>query len=172
MFWRFNLCFLFLTKIGFVPWPDVMLSQTLIYIIDKKSSFWLWCRQWSHPLMIQLPCLLAKSNNRTRGQFECDVTWFRFCFNFVCSHARCGCFSVVCLRFQVVQIKQVDYKMSTKNVSNYKQKIHFVILLENCTCKSIKPRKSREWGFHFEIGEGDSFEIEPPRSRGLAEFWT
>ena len=36
-------------------------------------------RQWSHPLMILLHCLWAKSNYRTRGQFECDVTlfWFR-----------------------------------------------------------------------------------------------
>ena len=30
--------------------------------------------------MIPLHCLWAKSNNRTHGQFECDVTWFCFCF--------------------------------------------------------------------------------------------
>ena len=55
-------------------------------------------RQWSHPLMIPLHCLWAKSNNRTRGQFECDVTWFCFCFHFVRSHARyCYC-SIVCWR--------------------------------------------------------------------------
>ena len=46
-----------------------------------------------------LHCLWAKSNNRIRGQSECDVTWFRFCFDFVRSHARCGCFSIACLRF-------------------------------------------------------------------------
>ena len=40
-------------------------------------------RQWSHPLMILLHSLGAKSNNRKRGQFkcdvnfECDVTWSR-----------------------------------------------------------------------------------------------
>ena len=33
-------------------------------------------RHWSHPLMIPLRCLWVKSNNRTRGQFECGVTWF------------------------------------------------------------------------------------------------
>ena len=55
-------------------------------------------RQWSHPLMIPLHCLWAKSNNRTRGQFECDVTWFCFHFDFIRSHARCGCCSLVCLR--------------------------------------------------------------------------
>ena len=38
-------------------------------------------RQWSHPLMIPLHCLWAESNNRTCGQFECDVTWFYFCLN-------------------------------------------------------------------------------------------
>ena len=47
-------------------------------------------RQWSHPLMIPLHCLWAKSNNKTRDQFECDVSWFRFCFDFVRSHAGCG----------------------------------------------------------------------------------
>ena len=80
--------------------------------------------------------ILQQSNNRTRGQFECDVTWFGFCFGFVRSHARCDCCSIVCLRFQVVQIKQVDCKMSNKNVNNYE-------FLDNCTHKSIKPRKSR-----------------------------
>ena len=67
-----------------------------------------------------LHCLWVKSNNRKRGQFECDVTWFSFCFDYVQSHARCGYFSIICLRFQVVQIKQVDCKLSTKNVNNYK----------------------------------------------------
>ena len=42
-----------------------------------------------------------KRKNRRQGQFECDMTQF-CCFNFVCSHIRCGC-SIVCLRFQVVQ---------------------------------------------------------------------
>ena len=55
-------------------------------------------RQWSHPLMMPLHCLWAKSNNRAPGQFECDVTWFCFCFVFVRSHARCGCCSIACWR--------------------------------------------------------------------------
>ena len=70
--------------------------------------------------MIPLHCLLAKLNNRTLGQFECDVTlFFAFLFDFVHSHARCRCCSIVCLRFQDVQIKQVDCKMNTENVNNY-----------------------------------------------------
>ena len=47
-------------------------------------------------LMIPFHCLWAKSNNRTCGQFECDVTWFCFSFDFVRSHARCGCCSIIC----------------------------------------------------------------------------
>ena len=46
-------------------------------------------RQWCHPLMISLNYLWANSNNRTRGQFEYDVTlvffvlvWFR---SFTCT---------------------------------------------------------------------------------------
>ena len=77
-------------------------------------------RQWSHPLMIPLHCLYPNWNNRILGQFECDVTWFCFCFDFVCSYARYSCCFIVCLRFEVAQMKQVDCKMSTKNVNNYK----------------------------------------------------
>ena len=52
-------------------------------------------KQWSHSLMIPLHCLWTKSNNRTRGQFECDVTYFCFCFDFIRSQALCGCCSIV-----------------------------------------------------------------------------
>ena len=45
---------------------------------------------------------------------------FFFFFDFVRSHVRCGCCSIVYLRFPGVQIKQVDWKMSTKNVNNCK----------------------------------------------------
>ena len=84
--------------------------------IDNKSSFWLDVRQWSHPLMIPLHCLWANSSNSMRGQL--NVTCLFFCFDFVCS--LCGCCSLICLRFQVVQIKEVYCKMSTKNVNSYK----------------------------------------------------
>ena len=45
-----------------------------------------------------LRCLWTKSNKRARGQFLCGVTWFYFCFDFVRSHARCGCCFIVCRR--------------------------------------------------------------------------
>ena len=63
--------------------------------------------------MIPLHCLWAKSNNKTRGHFEYDVALFLFLFDFVHSpHVQRGSCSIVCLRFQVMQIKQVDCKMS------------------------------------------------------------
>ena len=84
---------LLLKKIGLAPW-SCWVKQ---YITDNKSFYWLWC-QWSHSLMIPLHCLRAKSSYRTRDQFEFDVTWFCFCFDFVCSHTRCSYYSIVCWR--------------------------------------------------------------------------
>ena len=52
------------------PNINILLTRNLPF----DSDF----RQWSHPSMIPLHCLWAKSNNRTRGQFECDATWFWF----------------------------------------------------------------------------------------------
>ena len=42
--------FFLLQKIGFAPWPDIMLSQTLIYY--WQEIFLLTVRQWRHPFMI------------------------------------------------------------------------------------------------------------------------
>ena len=53
---------------------DVLLTRNFPFNFD--------IRQWRHSLMTPLHCLWAKSNNRTRGQFECDVTWFLFLFWF------------------------------------------------------------------------------------------
>ena len=90
-------------------------------------------------------CLRAKANNRTRGQFECNVTWFYFCFNLVCSYARCSCCSMVYLRFQLLQIKQIDCKMITKNVNNCEQK-NFHDIFGQLHAKSIKPQKTHSGG--------------------------
>ena len=121
--------------------------------------------------MIPLHCLWAKSNNRTRSQSECDVTWFRICFDFVRSYARCSCFAIVCLSFQVVQIKQVDCKMSTKHKSNYKlKKKHFVIFLDNCTHKEYKTKKKQIARLLFET-KGE-FDIGRPRWKNFDCRWT
>ena len=47
---------------------NTLLTSNLLFDSDG--------RQWSYPLMILLYCLWAKSNCRTCGQFECDVTLF------------------------------------------------------------------------------------------------
>ena len=94
-------------------------------------------RQWSHPLMIALHCLWAKSNNRTRGHFEYEVAlFFLFLFGFV--NARCGCCSTVCLRFQVMQIKQVDCKMNTKKTFFKKTFRDIFGQLHTQECKALK----------------------------------
>ena len=71
---------------------NILLARNLPFDADV--------RQLNHPLMIILHCLWAKSNDRTRRQFEYDVTlFFLFFFDFVHSHARGGCCSIVCLRY-------------------------------------------------------------------------
>ena len=63
-----------------------------------------------------------------RGQFESDVASFCFYFDFVPSHARCGRCSIVsnfftfpgCAKKTTKNKKQNEWKMSTKNVNNYK----------------------------------------------------
>ena len=138
--------FFLIKKTGFVPWPGIMLSQTLIYYWQEMLLFLSDFRQWSHHLLISLRYLWAKSKNRVRGQFECDVAWFCFWFDFVGSNAQCSCCSTVCLRFQVVQIKQLVAKWALK-IWIIINKIHFVIFLNKCTRKSIEPRRSKYWGF-------------------------
>ena len=113
-------------------------------LLARNLHFDLDVRQWSHVLLIPLHCLWVKSNNRMRGQFECDVILFLLLFGFVHSHVRCGCCSIVCLRFQLRQIKQVHCKMSTKNLFFFlKKKKDFLEFFDNCTPKNIKPQESR-----------------------------
>ena len=54
-------------------------AEPNINILETRNLlFYTDVRQWSHTLMIPLHCLCARSNNRTRGQFVCDVFWFWF----------------------------------------------------------------------------------------------
>ena len=52
--------------------PNINILSTRNLLFDSDV------RQWSHPLMIPLHSLFAKSNNRKRDQFECDVFGFVF----------------------------------------------------------------------------------------------
>ena len=89
-------------------------------LLTRNISFDSDVIRWSHPLTRPLYCLWANWNNKRLVNLK--MTWLGlfFFFDFVCSQARYGCCSILCLRFQVVQIKKVDCKMGTKNVNNYK----------------------------------------------------
>ena len=137
---------MFWTSSLFFNWRELNLlyDQILCWakqcIIDKKNlPFDPDVRQWSHCLMITKQFLWAKSNNGTRCQFECDVTWFCFYFDFVCSHVRSECCSIICLLFQIVQIKQTGCKLSTKNVQLWTKvnKRYFVIFFDKAAKKQI-----------------------------------
>ena len=118
----------------------------IILLLARNLPFDSDFKHWSHPLMLPLHCLWANSNDRMRDQFECDMTWFCFCLDLVRSHALSGFCSIVCLRFQVVQIKQVDCKMSTKNLSSYKWKTFLDIFgqLHTPEYKPIKKQAERK----------------------------
>ena len=63
-------------------------AEPIIKILSTRNvPFDSDVRQGSHPFMIPLHCLWTKSNNRTRGQFECGVNCFCSCFDFVPSYA-------------------------------------------------------------------------------------
>ena len=90
------------------------------YIIDKKSSFWLWRQTVKSSFNDTIALFVGQIEQQNAWSVWMSRDLVLFCFDFVCSHARCGCCSIVCLRFQFVQAKQVDCKMSTKNVNNSK----------------------------------------------------
>ena len=81
VFWRSNTYF-FSKKIGFCAMTWQHAEPNTKILLTGNLPFDYDVRQWSHPSMIPLHCLWAKSNNKTRGQFECDMTWFLFLFWF------------------------------------------------------------------------------------------
>ena len=101
-------------KIRFGPWPDIMLITYL-----KKYSFWIW-HQTVKSLIIPLHCLSAKSDNRTSGQFECDITlflfWFRsitcivrFLFQSLLTFSRCANERLIAKRVLKMWIKNISW---------------------------------------------------------------
>ena len=72
-----NLYFFLLKKIGFAPWPDIMLSQTLI-LLTKNLLFDTDARQWSHPLMI--PLHVCGINRTVEPVVNLNMTWLAFVF--------------------------------------------------------------------------------------------
>ena len=143
--------FFLLKKIGYAPWPNIILSQTLthlfpilpfqvverecignklfnilltgIFLLTLESD----SEEWSYRLMAPLT-LWAKWSNRTYGQFECDMTWF--CFDFVCSYAWCGCCCIVCWRVGTIFMDFIcvsSLKHATrKSVNHFNPALHFI----------------------------------------------
>ena len=115
-FWTSNFCFFI--KENWI-WAmtrhhanNILLTRNLPFDSDV--------RQWNHPKWYH--CIVCWLNWTTGRLVSLNVMWLYFLFflfDFVHSHARCRCCSIVCLRFQDVQIKQVDCKMNTENVNNY-----------------------------------------------------
>ena len=109
-----------LKKIGFVPWPSIMLSQTLIYYWQEIFTFTLTSD--SEAILYRYNCIVCGINRTIERVVNFNVTWLSFVFVLILfvHNTRCGCCSIACLRFQVVEIKQVYCKMSPKNMNNYK----------------------------------------------------
>ena len=73
--------------------------------------------------MVPLHSLWTTSNNKMRVQFQCDMILFLFRFrSFTCKVRLLFHSLFVFSGFHSLcfEIKQVDSKMSTKNVNNYK----------------------------------------------------
>ena len=102
---RINRIIFFMTENWICTMTRHHADPNINILLTRNHSFDSDVRQWSQLLMIPSHCFWAKSNNRPHGQFKCDATWFCFCFVFVRSQVRRGCCSIVCLRFQVVQVK-------------------------------------------------------------------
>ena len=120
--------------------------------------------------MITLHCLWAKSNNRMRGQFECDVTWFCFCFKFVV-HMH----DAVVVPFFVYILKLCKY---SRFIAKFVIKAWLITDIKDLITYNSHPwiMFSFNWLVIICRGKGGgSFEIGRPRSTGWKDFgrkWT
>ena len=71
--------FFLLKKIGFAPWPCIMLSQTLIYLLlTRNLLFDTDTRKWSHTLMISMH--VCGINWMIEPVVNLNVMWLGFVF--------------------------------------------------------------------------------------------
>ena len=90
-------------------------------------------------------CLWAKSNIRTRGQFECDVTLFWFCFDFIHSHAWCSCCSIACWRgFKIGRLRSRGRKNCGRSWVGGSWKLHNFHGRHMCIVLYFKRRNFQE----------------------------
>ena len=120
-----------MTRYHAEPNINILLTKNLLFDTDA--------RQWRHPLMIPLHFLVAKSS-----------IWM---WNHLVLFLLLNRLFTIMVRllfhsftFSICADKQVDCKLGTKKWITINER-HFVTFLDNGTHKSIKPRKSRKWGF-------------------------
>ena len=182
-----------------------ILDAQFLFFLLKKIENWICAMTKQHPNINRnfekrcsfwLHCIVCGINRTIERVVNLNVTWLGFVFvliSFV-HMPQCGCCSIVCLRFQVVQIKQVDCKISTKNVNNCKWKTFHDTFGQLHTRKQIvrlqlNKKKSKEsqtrlmsWYWKSKptwrkdlVTYNSSFEIGRPRSREWKNFgqcWT
>ena len=144
MLWKSNFHFFYL-KNWICSMSRHHVKPNINTLLTRNLSFDSDVRQW----MITMHCLWAKSNNRACGQFDRDLTCFFCC---------CFCFMFFfCIRLFTCTVHMLFHSLFTFSIVQIKQwvlkmwivinKRHFVIFLDNCTHKSVKPRKNGKWGF-------------------------
>ena len=108
--WGFRECFrrpiliFLLKKIGFVPWPSIMLNQTLIYYW-QEIFFTFTLTLDSEAILYSYHCIVCGINRTIERVVNFNVTWLSFVFVLILfvHNTRCDCCSIACLRFQVVE---------------------------------------------------------------------
>ena len=141
-----------LKKIKFALWPDIML-----YIIGKKFSFSIW-RQTVKPSFDYHQCTVCELNRKIERMVNVSfyiLVWF---LSFICT-------------VQLLKVKQVyENKTDWLQIEQYKNiflRKSFLIFLENCTQKYVKPQKRRYWDFSSTLTPARLFTIWGRRKRGF-----
>ena len=123
-------------------------QEIFLFNLTSDSEAILW--------LPPMHCLRVESENRTHGQ--CELFYF-------------GLTSFIHMHVQLLKVKQV-YENKTDWLQNehYKNiflRKRFLIFLENCTQKYVKPQKRRYWDFRSTLTPARLFTIWGRRKRGF-----
>ena len=109
-----------------------MLSQTIHYwqeifflTLTSDSEAILWWYHW----------IVCGINRTIERMANLNVTWFCFCFDFLCSYARWGCFSLV-FKFTFSSSTNETGWFEALKMWGILNERYFKIFLKNCTHKS------------------------------------
>ena len=144
--------FYLLKKIKFALWSDIML-----YIIGKKSSFSIW-RQTVKPSFDHHQCIVCGLNRPIERMVNVSffiLVWF-LSFKW----------TVRLLKVKQVYENKTDW-LQNEHYKNFFLRIRFLIFLDNCTQKYVKPQKRRYWGFSSTLTPARLFTIWGRRKRGF-----